>query len=64
MQKPLKIEQDAINWATQFANQSLKTWEVFRDGRGAVDIGLSGTCNSNPKFRLIAEVKPQGVTHD
>jgi len=60
----LPIEQSMIEYAQRFANMSNKTWEVFRDAKGAVDLALLGTCAKEPKFRLLMTVKPinEGMT--
>ena len=55
----LPIEKSMIEHAQKFANMSGKSWEVFRDGRGAVDLALSGTCEQESKFRFIAKIDPQ-----
>lgn len=54
----LKIEQDMIAYAIRMAEQTGKSWEVFRDGRGALDIALIGTCACCPKFRLLVTIHP------
>jgi hypothetical protein len=58
----LPVEQSMIEYAQRFANMSNKPWEVFRDGKGAVDLALLGTCANEPKFRLVMVVKPQEVS--
>jgi hypothetical protein len=60
----LPVEQNMIKHAQRFADMSNKSWEVFRDARGAVDLALSGTCAQEPKFRLLMTVKPinEGMT--
>lgn len=59
MNKFLPIEQKMIDFAQVMANQSGKSWEVFRDSRGAVDTGLQGTCADCPKFKLLVTVSPE-----
>jgi hypothetical protein len=55
----LPIEQKIIDHAQTLANMSGKAWEVFRDGRGAVDTALEGACVDNHKFRLIVTIFPE-----
>ncbi len=55
----LPIEKSMVRQAQQFANMSGKPWEIFRDGRGAVDLALVGTCAQESKFKLIMTVEPQ-----
>ena len=58
MSQFLKIEQDMIDFARRMAVATGKSWEVFRDGRGAVDLALAGTCAASPKFRMLCLVTP------
>ena len=59
----LPIENKAVSFAQSMADISGKPWEVFRDGKGAVDVGLAGTCETAPKFRLLTVVNPKNQSH-
>ena len=61
--KLLPIENKVVAFAQRMSDISGKAWEVFRDGKGAVDCGLVGTCETAQKFKLLTIVYPSSLSH-